>query len=134
MSKCNSPIPAIIVCPVSSSVQYLNVGSSAASLCNANDIFSVASLDAGSKACVITGSGNCMFSKTISLCFSSIKVSPVVVNWSPTAAAISPVLTSSISERLLACIKIIRPILSRLPLVELNTYEPLFKIPEYTLK
>ena len=71
-----------------------------------------------------------MFSKTTSLCFSSINVSPVVVALSPTAAAMSPVLTSSISVLELACIKIILPILSRSPLVELYTYEPFVKIPE----
>ena len=59
---------------------------------------------------------------------------PVVVFLSPTAAAISPVYTSVISCLLLACICNIRPTLSFTFLVELSTYEPLDKCPEYTLK
>ena len=119
ISRCNSPIPEIIVCPVSSSVYVLNVGSSAANFCNPNESFSVAAFEAGSRAWEITGSGNCIFSRTNFGDFSPTNVSPVVVTFNPTAAAISPVLTSSISSLWLACISKIRPILSFSPLVEL---------------
>jgi translation elongation factor EF-4 len=47
---------------------------------------------------------------------SSHNVSPVVTSLKPTAAAISPALTSTISSRLLACICNKRPTRSRLPL------------------
>ncbi|MBR6977051.1 MAG: 50S ribosomal protein L35 [Lachnospiraceae bacterium] len=50
-----------------------------------------------------TGSGKIMDSRMIG-CASSQSVSPVVVNFRPTAAAISPEKTSSISCRLFACI------------------------------
>ena len=50
---------------------------------------------------------------------SSHSVSPVVVSRSPTAAAMSPAYTSSISVSLFACISFKRPIRARLPLVAL---------------
>ena len=89
ISKCNSPIPPIIVCPVSSSVLTLKVGSSSANFWRAVPIFSWAALDFGSIATSITGSGNSIDSSMIAL-FGSHKVSPVVVSFKPTAAAISP--------------------------------------------
>ena len=49
------------------------------------------------------------------------RVSPVVVTLSPTAAAISPEYTISISSLLLACIWSILPTLSFFPFVELYT-------------
>jgi len=132
-SKWSSPIPDITVWPDSWSVSALNVGSSSANFWSAVDIFSWSPLLFGSIAIEITGSGITIFSK-ITSCFSSHKVSPVVVFLSPTAAAISPANTSCISVRLLACICKIRPILSLTPLFALRTYEPLFSVPEYTRK
>ena len=120
ISKCNSPIPDIIVCPVSSSVLTLKVGSSSANFWSAIPIFSWAAFDLGSIATDITGSGNSIDSSIIGWA-GSHKVSPVVVSFNPTAAAISPAYTSVISSLVLACIWRIRPILSLLPLVELRT-------------
>ena len=56
------------------------------------------------------------------------------MSFKPTAAAISPEYTVWISARVLACICRIRPIRSRLPFEAFNTYDPEFKIPEYTRK
>ena len=103
MSRCNSPIPAIIVCPVSWFVYVLNVGSSSASFARAIPIFSWSAFVFGSIAIEITGSGNSIDS-SITGCFSSQSVSPVVTFFSPTAAAISPAKTLSISSLWLACI------------------------------
>ena len=96
ISKCNSPTPAIIVCPVSSFVYVLKVGSSSANFDKANPILSWSALVFGSKDNSITGSGNSIDSRITGF-FSSHKVSPVVVTFKPTAAAISPAYTSSIS-------------------------------------
>ena len=79
----------MIVCPVSSSVKVLKVGSSSANLAKANPILSWSPLVLGSTATLITGSGKFIDSRTIS-CFSSHNVSPVPVTLRPTAAAISP--------------------------------------------
>ena len=79
----------MIVCPVSSSDLTLNVGSSSASLARAIPIFSWSALVFGSTATEITGSGNSIFSRTIGSA-SEHRVSPVVVSFNPTAAAISP--------------------------------------------
>ena len=120
ISKWSSPIPAIIVWPVSSSVQVLNVGSSSANLANANPIFSWAAFDAGSIAISITGSGNSIDSRTIGLS-SEHKVSPVVVFFNPIIAPNSPASSVSTSDLELECILTSLPILSFLPLVELRT-------------
>ena len=120
MSRWSSPIPEMIVWPVSSSVRTLKVGSSSAKRAKAMPIFSWSALVFGSTATEITGSGNSMDSR-ITCALSSQSVSPVVVSLRPTAAAMSPAYTRSISWRLLACICKIRPIRSFLPFVELNT-------------
>ena len=133
MSRCNSPIPAMIVCPVSWFVYVLNVGSSSASFANAIPIFSCATLSFGSIAISITGSGNSIDSNITGWSISH-KVSPVVTSFSPTAAAISPAYTLSISSLWLECICSILPILSFLSLFEFNTVEPDSNVPEYTLK
>ncbi len=68
-------------------------------------------------------------SRTIGLS-STHSVSPVVVFLRPTAAAMSPALTESISSRWFACIWRMRPTRSLTPFVELYTYEPVFSVPE----
>ena len=98
MSRCNSPIPEIIVSPVSLFVYLRKVGSSSASLFKAVFILSWSALVFGSTATEITGSGNTIFSRIISLSSEQI-VSPVVVFLNPIAAAISPAYTSLISSR-----------------------------------
>ena len=133
ISRCNSPIPAIIVWPVSWFVYALKVGSSSANFAKAIPIFSWAALSFGSIAISITGSGNSIDSSITGL-FSSHKVSPVVTFFKPTAAAISPAYTFSISSLWFACICRILPILSFLSLLEFNTEEPDSNVPEYTLK
>jgi hypothetical protein len=80
---------AMMVWPVSSSVYVLKVGSSSASFIRATPIFSCPALVFGSMATRMTGSGKSMDSRMIG-CFSSQRVSPVVVFFSPTAAAMSP--------------------------------------------
>ena len=129
ISRCSSPIPEIIVWPLSSSVLTLNEGSSWASLPKATPIFSWSALVLGSTATEITGSGNSMRSRII-LSLSAQSVSPVVVSLRPIAAAISPARTSLISSLLLACICTIRPTRSRFILTELNTAVPLSRVPE----
>ncbi len=118
ISRWSSPIPEIMVWPVSSSYLTLNDGSSAASLLSEIPSFSWSDLVFGSMAIDITGSGNLRLSSMI-LFFSSHNVSPVAVLFSPTAAAISPATTSVTSSLLLACILSSLPILSLLSLDEL---------------
>ena len=89
ISRCNSPIPEIIVCPEASSVFTWKVGSSSANFDNAVPIFSTSAFVLGSIAIPITGSGKSIDSKTIG-CFSSDNVSPVFIDLNPTAAPISP--------------------------------------------
>ncbi len=113
-------MPSITVWPVSLSVCILNVGSSSDNLVKAVLILSWSAFDLGSIATEITGSGNIIDSSIIGF-FSSHKVSPVVVFFKPTAAAISPVYTSLISVLWFACINNIRPILSLLSLFEFKT-------------
>ncbi len=52
------------------------------------------------------------------------------LSYLPTAAAISPALTSLISSRVFACIWSKRPMRSRLPLTGLYTLSPLLRTPE----
>ena len=110
----------MIVWPVSSSVQVLNVGSSSANLFNANPIFSCAAFVVGSIATEITGSGNSIDSSIIGQ-FSAHKVSPVVVFFNPITAPNSPASNDSTSCLELECILTSLPILSFLPFVELRT-------------
>ena len=67
----------------------------------------------GSMATEITGSGNVIDSSRIGW-LSSESVSPVVVYFRPTAAAMSPVKTSSTSSRRIACMRRMRPMRSLL--------------------
>src|SRR5438132_9814990 len=62
--------------------------------------------------------------------FSSVSVSPVVVTFRPTAAAMSPVKTSSTSSRRIACMRRMRPIRSFLPVDAFSTDEPARSRPE----
>jgi len=133
MSRWSSPIPEIVVCPVSGFVLILKVGSSSASFWRAIAIFSWSAFVFGSTACVKTGSGKSI-PFIITGFFSSHKVSAVVVFLSPTAAPISPEYISGISSLWFACIRSILPILSLTFFVEFKTYDPLFSVPEYTLK
>ena len=118
-----------MVCPDSSSVFTLNDGSSWANFCNAIPIFSWSAFVFGSTATAITGSGNSIFSRVI-IFEGSQRVSPVVTSFSPTAAAISPALTSLISSLEFECICKILPTLSFLPFVEFIIGEPAANTPE----
>ncbi|SST11396.1 Uncharacterised protein [Acinetobacter baumannii] len=131
MSRCNSPIPEMMVCAVSSSVFTRNDGSSWASLLRAMPIFSWSALVFGSTATEITGSGKSMRSRMIGLSMAH-RVSPVVTSFMPISAAMSPARTSLISSRWLACICTIRPTRSFLPFTELSTASPEVSTPEYT--
>jgi len=111
----------------------LNVGSSSANFAKAIPIFSWAALSFGSIAISITGSGNSIDSRIIG-CSGSHKVFPVVTSFNPTAAAISPAYTFSISSLWFECICRILPILSFLSLLEFKTVDPVSNVPEYTLK
>ncbi len=110
-SKCNSPIPEIIVSPVSGSPDTRNVGSSSAKRCNAIPIFSWSAFVFGSTRAEITGSGKSIFSR-INGFSGSQSVSPVEVSFKPTKPPISPAKISSISSRWLACKRIMRPMRS----------------------
>ena len=129
ISRCSSPIPAISVCPLSGSVRTRNDGSSVASFCSDVPSLSWSALVLGSMAMSITGSGNSIRSSTMGWC-SSQSVSPVVVSLSPTAAAMSPASTSSISSRLSARICTSRPIRSRFPLAGFQAAIPVSSRPE----
>ena len=122
-------MPAITTWPVCSSVFTRKVGSSAISFCMPTPSFSWSALVFGSMASEMTGSGKIIFSRMIGF-FSSHSVSPVVTDLRPTAAAMSPALTSLISSRLFACIFSRRPMRSVRPLVELITEEPEVSVPE----
>ena len=117
-SKCNSPTPEIIFWPVSLFVVNLNVGSSSANLSKPIVIFSWSAFVFGSIASEITGSEKLIDSRSNSL-FSSQSVSPVVVDFKPTAAPISPALTSSTSSLLFEFMITKRENLSLTPFVEL---------------
>ena len=108
ISRCSSPMPEMIVWPVSGSVCTRKVGSSCMSLPSAWPSFSWSALVLGSMDTAITGSGKLMDSRATGA-FGSQMVSPVVTFFSPTAAAMSPAQTSEISSRLLACILRMRP-------------------------
>jgi len=122
-------MPAIRVCPVSSSEVTRKVGSSSASRASPLPSLSWSALDFGSTATLITGSGNVIDSSTIGA-FSIESVSPVVVDLRPTPAAISPAVISSRSSRWLACIWRMRPIRSVFPVVVLRTRSPALSVPE----
>ena len=64
-SRCSSPMPAMIVWPVSSSVWTVKVGSSSESENRALPILSWSALVFGSTATWMTGSGNTICSRTI---------------------------------------------------------------------
>ena len=107
-------MPAMIVWPVSSSDETRKVGSSSASRWSAVASLSWSPFVFGSIATEMTGSGNVIDSSTIGA-ESTASVSPVVVNFSPTAAAISPAAISSRSSRWFACIWRMRPMRSVFP-------------------
>src|SRR3954451_8701326 len=86
ISRCSSPIPEMSVCPVSSSVWTRKVGSSSARRWRPVPSLSWSAFDFGSTATEITGSGKVMLSRTMGA-FSSARVSPVVVDLTPTPAA-----------------------------------------------
>ncbi len=90
ISRCSSPIPSMIVWPVSSSEWTRNVGSSSASFCSEAESFSSSAFVLGSMATAMTGSGKTIDSSTIGLSTgrSACRRSPV--NLRPTAAASSP--------------------------------------------
>ena len=111
-------MPAIRVWELSWSVLTRKVGSSSASRWRAIAILSWSALVFGSTASSMTGSGKVIASSTMGWA-SSHRVSPVKVFFRPTAAAMSPALTDSISSRWLACSWRRRPIRSLWPLVEL---------------
>ena len=83
----------------------------------------------GSIATEITGSGKVIDSSRIGA-VSIASVSPVVVAFSPTMAAISPAPSSSRSSRWFACIWRMRPMRSLLPVVVFMTLSPCFISPE----
>src|SRR5438477_150597 len=89
ISRWSSPMPPISVWPVSSSEVTRNVGSSSASRWRPLPSLSWSAFDFGSTATWITGSGNVIDSSTMGA-FSAESVSPVVVFFKPTPAAISP--------------------------------------------
>ena len=111
-------MPAMRVWPDSSSLLTRKVGSSSPRRCRAIAILSWSAFVFGSTASSMTGSGKVIVSRTIGFA-SSHSVSPVKVVLRPTAAAMSPALTDSISSRWLACSSISRPIRSFWPLVAL---------------
>ncbi len=96
-------MPAISVWPVSSSERTRKVGSSSASRWSAVASLSWSAFVFGSIATEMTGSGKIIDSRRIGA-VSIASVSPVVVCFRPTMAAISPAPMSSRSSRWFACI------------------------------
>ncbi len=84
-SRWSSPIPLMIVWPVSSSSLTWKVGSSSASFWIAVESFSWSLLVFGSIATSMTGAGNVIDSRTTGAC-GSASVSPVVVSLRPITA------------------------------------------------
>ena len=82
MSRWSSPIPLMMVWPVSSSSWTWKVGSSSASFWIAVPSFSWSPLVFGSMATEMTGSGKVIDSSTTAFCGSQ-SVSPVVVSLRP---------------------------------------------------
>ena len=78
ISRWSSPMPAISVWPVSSSVLTRKVGSSSARRASPEPSLSWSAFDFGSTATEITGSGKVIDSSTIGA-LSTASVSPVVV-------------------------------------------------------
>ena len=132
-SKCNSPMPEIIVSPVSGSPATRKVGSSSESFRRATPIFSWSAFVLGSTRTDMTGSGKVMDSRIIGWS-SSESVSPVVELFKPTSPPMPPGNTSLTSSRWLACRRRILPMRSFTPLFGFRTYVPLFKVPEYRRK
>ena len=99
ISKCSSPMPPIFICLVSSSTQYLKLGSWICRFFKASHTLFWSWFLLGSIAWEITGSA-----KLIKGLFLSQNVSPVTVFFKPTIAAMSPAPTSLIFSLLLACI------------------------------
>ena len=83
----------------------------------------------GSIATEITGSGKVIDSRRIGA-VSTASVSPVVVAFRPTIAAISPAPSTSRSSRWFACIWRMRPTRSVLPVVVFRTRSPDLTWPE----
>ena len=125
ISRCSSPMPAMTVWPVSSSVRTRKVGSSSDRRWRAVASFSWSCLVFGSIARSMTGSGNVIRSRITGSAV-SVSVSPVVVDFRPTAATMSPAETSSTSSRWFACIISRRPARSLRSFVALMIAEPLF--------
>src|SRR5205814_1329658 len=88
ISRWSSPMPSMIVWPVSSSVWTLKVGSSSERRCSAMPSLSWSTLVLGSMATEMTGSGKVIDSRRI-WCASSVSVSPVVVDLRPTAGDVA---------------------------------------------
>ena len=129
MSRCSSPMPAMIVSLVSGSVKRLKVGSSFASLASASDSLSRSPRDAGRIDIEMTVGGNCIDSRTIGSSFGQ-SVSPVEVTLRPTAAPIWPASSLSIGSRLLACISMRREMRSRSLRTGFHTRSPAESVPE----
>ena len=121
----------MIVCHVSVFELTLKEGSSSASLLRAIPIFSWSALVFGSTEIDITGSGNSILSRITGFSISH-RVSQVFVSLRPITAQILPAGISSISSLWLACICRRRPILCFSQVTELSTYEPDFRVQEYT--
>ena len=82
ISRCSSPMPAMMSWPVSSLVKQRKVGSSSARRCRPSPIFSRSALVLGSTAIEMTGSGKVGGSSRTSKS-SSQSVSPVVMFLKP---------------------------------------------------
>ena len=129
ISRCSSPMPEMTVWAVSSSVRTRKVGSSSDRRPRAWASFSWSCLVLGSMARPITGSGKVIRSR-ITGSAASVSVSPVVVDFRPTAATMSPAETVSTSSRWLACIISSRPTRSLRSFVALMMLVPLETVPE----
>jgi len=126
ISRCNSPMPAITVWPVSLSVPILKVGSSSAILFKARESLSWSAFVLGSIAIEITGSGKLIDSYFIGLVGVHI-VSPVLIFFNPRLQQCHRYKLLRSPTRLFACISRILEILSLLSVVVLKYLGPHLK-------
>lgn len=126
-SRCSSPIPAMMVSPVASSVAARKVGSSLVKRASALATFAEAFLSFGVIASLITGSGTCMLLMEHSV-RPSVKVSPLAQS-TPKSATMSPAWLRSMSSIWFACMRTSRPTLTRFPVRVLTMVSPLRSAP-----
>lgn len=126
-SRCSSPIPEMIVCPLSASTATRNVGSSFWKRFSALLNAAPASRDLGATARDMTGSGT-RIDVIATFTDPSVKVSPDAHS-TPKSAPISPGPIESTSSMSSECIRTSLGTFTRFPLLVLTMFPPLRSVP-----